>query len=74
MDPGNIVHANDTNGLLVITQIQPINRRDGQIDQAIHAVQRQVMAPAKHCRSCVARKADVVRGKLHPSIASASKD
>ena len=25
MDPGNIVHATDTNGLLVITQIQPIS-------------------------------------------------
>jgi multidrug efflux system membrane fusion protein len=24
VDPGNIVHANDTNGLLVITQLQPI--------------------------------------------------
>jgi multidrug efflux system membrane fusion protein len=25
VDPGNMVHATDTNGLLVITQIQPIN-------------------------------------------------
>ena len=25
VDPGNIVHATDTNGLLVITQIQPIS-------------------------------------------------
>ena len=25
MDPGNIVHATDANGLLVITQIQPIS-------------------------------------------------
>ena len=25
VDPGNIVHAADTNGLLVITQIQPIS-------------------------------------------------
>lgn len=25
VDPGNIVHANDTNGLLVITQLQPIS-------------------------------------------------
>ena len=25
VDPGNIVHASDSNGLLVITQIQPIN-------------------------------------------------
>ena len=25
MDPGNIVHAADTNGLLVITQIEPIS-------------------------------------------------
>jgi len=25
VDPGNIVHANDTNGLLVITQIEPIS-------------------------------------------------
>ena len=25
VDPGNIVHASDTNGLLVITQIQPIS-------------------------------------------------
>jgi membrane fusion protein, multidrug efflux system len=24
VDPGNIVHANDTNGLLVVTQLQPI--------------------------------------------------
>jgi multidrug efflux system membrane fusion protein len=25
VDPGNIVHANDTNGLLVVTQLQPIS-------------------------------------------------
>ena len=25
MDPGNIVHASDSNALLVITQIQPIS-------------------------------------------------
>lgn len=25
VDPGNIVHASDTNGLVVITQVQPIN-------------------------------------------------
>src|ERR1043166_7863871 len=25
VDPGNIVHASDTNGMLVITQLQPIN-------------------------------------------------
>ena len=25
VDPGNIVHASDTNGLMVITQIQPIS-------------------------------------------------
>ena len=25
VDPGNIVHASDTNGLLVITQVQPIS-------------------------------------------------
>src|SRR5262249_27028319 len=25
VDPGNIVHANDTNGLVVITQLQPIS-------------------------------------------------
>ena len=25
VDPGNIVHAADTNGMLVITQLQPIN-------------------------------------------------
>jgi multidrug efflux system membrane fusion protein len=24
IDPGNIVHASDTNGLLVITRLQPI--------------------------------------------------
>ena len=25
MDPGNIIHATDTNGLVVITQLQPIS-------------------------------------------------
>jgi multidrug efflux system membrane fusion protein len=25
IDQGNVVHANDTNGLVVITQLQPIN-------------------------------------------------
>ena len=25
VDPGNIVHATDTNGMIVITQIQPIS-------------------------------------------------
>ncbi len=41
VDPGNIVHASDSNGLVVITQTQPINLvfavPEGSLDQVLQA-------------------------------------
>jgi multidrug efflux system membrane fusion protein len=43
VDPGNIVHASDTGGLLVITQIQPISAifsiAEDQLPPVVHKVQ-----------------------------------
>jgi multidrug efflux system membrane fusion protein len=44
VDPGNIVHANDTNGLLVITQVQPISAIIPIAEDQLPAVLQKVRA------------------------------
>src|SRR5262249_29856774 len=47
VDPGNIVHASDTNGLLVITQIQPISVIFTTSQEDLPQVMQKVVAGQK---------------------------
>ncbi len=47
VDPGNIVHANDTNGLLVITQLDPISVIFTIAEDQLPPVQEKMHAGAK---------------------------
>ena len=51
VDAGNIVHANDTNGLLVITQVQPItvvfSLPEDQLSPVLHALRADRHIPAE---------------------------
>ena len=42
VDPGNIVHASDTNGLLVITQLQPISVTFSVAEDFLPQIQKQL--------------------------------
>ena len=50
VDPGNIVHASDTNGLLVITQIQPISALFTLAEDQLPVVLRKLNA-GEHLRA-----------------------
>src|SRR5207237_6434859 len=50
VDPGNIVHASDQNGLLVITQIQPISVLFTIAEDQLQAVLRK-LAAHQHLRA-----------------------
>ncbi len=47
VDPGNIVHANDPNGMLVITQLQPISVIFTIAEDQLSAVIRKMQAGAR---------------------------
>src|SRR5207248_10481343 len=47
VDPGNIVHASDTNGLLVITQIDPISALFTIPEDSLPQVMRKLRAGAR---------------------------
>ncbi len=47
VDPGNIVHANDANGLLVITQVQPISVIFSIAESQLAPVVRRVQTGSK---------------------------
>lgn len=47
VDPGNIVHASDANGLLVITQIQPISAIFTIAEDQLSVVQKKMRAGQK---------------------------
>jgi multidrug efflux system membrane fusion protein len=47
VDPGNIVHASDPNGLLVITQVQPISVLFTITEDQLPAVMKKLRAGAK---------------------------
>ena len=48
VDPGNIVHASDTNGLLVITQLQPISVIFTIAEDQLPAVYAEDAKPGRH--------------------------
>ena len=50
VDPGNIVHATDTNGLLVITQLQPITVIFPIPEDSLPAVLAKLKAGVRHAR------------------------
>jgi multidrug efflux system membrane fusion protein len=60
VDPGNIVHATDTNGLLVITQIQPISVIFTVAEDALQAVLRK-MAAGEHLIAYAYDRADAIK-------------
>jgi multidrug efflux system membrane fusion protein len=47
VDPGNIVHASDANGLLVITQIQPISVLFSIAEDQLQVVRQKIQAGQK---------------------------
>ena len=49
VDPGNIVHSTDSNGMLVITQIQPISVIFHCLRRSISHPSSQRFAPVKNC-------------------------
>lgn len=57
VDPGNIVHATDTNGLLVITQIQPISVIFTVAEDDLQTVLRK-MAAGEHLNAEAYDRAD----------------
>jgi len=57
VDPGNIVHATDTNGLLVITQIQPISALFTLAEDQLPVVLRKLNA-GEHLRADAYDRAD----------------
>ncbi len=57
VDPGNIVHASDTNGLLVITQIQPISALFPLAEDQLPVVLRKLNA-GQHLRTDAYDRAD----------------
>ena len=60
VDPGNIVHATDTNGLLVITQIRPISVIFTVAEDDLPAVLRKMNA-GEHLRADAYDRADVTK-------------
>jgi multidrug efflux system membrane fusion protein len=61
VDPGNIVHATDTNGLVVITQIQPISVIFTVAEDDLPVVLRK-LAAGQHLRADVYDRANI--GKI----------
>jgi multidrug efflux system membrane fusion protein len=57
VDPGNIVHASDTNGLLVITQIQPISALFTLAEDQLPVVLRKLNA-GEHLQADAYDRAD----------------
>ncbi|MGA3020247.1 MAG: MdtA/MuxA family multidrug efflux RND transporter periplasmic adaptor subunit [Bryobacteraceae bacterium] len=57
VDPGNIVHATDTNGLLVITQIQPISALFTLAEDQLPVVLRKLYA-GQHLQADAYDRAD----------------
>jgi multidrug efflux system membrane fusion protein len=57
VDPGNIVHASDTNGLLVITQIQPISALFTLAEDRLPVVLRKLNA-GQHLQADAYDRAD----------------
>ena len=53
VDPGNIVHAADANGMIVITQLQPIQVQFTIPEDSLPQVVQKLRAGAKSARRCV---------------------
>ena len=51
VDPGNIVHASDANGMIVITQLQPISVLFTIPEDNLPEVTKKLRAEAHTCRS-----------------------
>ena len=49
VDPGNIVHATDANGLLVITQLDPISVIFTTAEDQLPPILREACTPASNC-------------------------
>jgi multidrug efflux system membrane fusion protein len=60
VDPGNIVHANDTNGLVVITQIQPISVIFTVAEDDLQVVLRK-LAAGQHLKADVYDRANTTK-------------
>ena len=69
VDPGNIVHASDTNGLLVVTQLQPISVVFDVSEDDLPQVQAQLRtgAYARTTRWSCPRSTGNTTGRCWPS-------
>ena len=60
VDPGNIVHATDTNGMLVITQVQPISAIFTVAEDDLQVVLRKIAA-GQHLRADAWDRGDQIK-------------